>query len=903
MLSPIKVIDIELSHLPLPTLTDLAGYMSIQALVRLQGVPLGVIKAPILNGQCDGATLGKIICEQQGWAIVAQILKQGLYAGTSCQLQDLAASLKASLAPVVQRRDTIAGRPAGHSLPKLTIAVCTRDRAADLAICLDALIRLDYPHLELLVIDNAPTSQASAELVAGYPQVRYVCEPRPGLNWARNRAILAATGDIIAYTDDDVVVDPQWASAIAQVFSENPEVMAMTGLVVPYELETQAQCWFELYGGFGRGCQRKWYRRSRHQPLPHWFLGTGAYGTGANMAYRRSVFAEIGYFDPALDVGTVTNGGGDLEMLFRVLQAGHTLVYEPNALIRHRHRRDYAKLRTQIANNGIGLLAYLVRTGIHYPEQRRSIVRIVTWWLVEWILIRAWVAFKYPAQLPAELIQVEFWGGIQGLTRYFKARRQAQQIAADFAVSDPVHPDYWSIGGGSAPSGSAQSSSSTPNPAAHDRPKGNAKVAVRSLDLSQPLQPIDDLDDYATTHLFLHWQDQQLLGQTDIVNDYQPIAVIRLADAILDCLGVKLLSPAQPQLATAAWHRAQDCLWEYLVPEHPVPPLKLPVHIPVSVNITTYDRPDDLRNCLRGLVAQATDRAVEIIVVDNHPNSGLTAPVVAEFTGVKLVNEPRQGISYARNTGFLTATGDIVIATDDDVSLPSNWLEKIVAPFARPDVMVVTGNVLPLKLETPSQQFFEKYGGLGRGFEQFEVGRDWFDHYPRVAVPTWHLGATANAAFRRTIFSDAAIGLMEEMLGAGMPAGVGEDTYVFYKVLKAGYTIWYEPSAYVQHKHRESIKALRRQLYSYSRGHVAYHLVTWLKDGDWRSWVQILVVLPSHHLSQLRRWVQRQSDYPLSLTLLEIWGNLGGPWALWRSYRRVKRRGRNYAIGPQQSTR
>ena len=72
------------------------------------------------------------------------------------------------------------------------------------------------------------------------------------------------------------------------------------------------------------------------------------------MAYHHSLFDRIGGFDPALDVGTVTNGGGDLEMFFRVLQEGQTLVYEPSALVRHRHRRDYAQLRTQITNFGIG---------------------------------------------------------------------------------------------------------------------------------------------------------------------------------------------------------------------------------------------------------------------------------------------------------------------------------------------------------------------------------------------------------------------------------------------------------------------------------------------------------------------------------------------------------------------
>src|SRR5205814_852356 len=95
-------------------------------------------------------------------------------------------------------------------------------------------------------------------------------------------------------------------------------------------------------------------------------------------------FDQIGGFDPALDVGTCTNGGGDLDMFFRVLKAGHTLVYEPAALVRHRHRRTYVELRQQITNNGIGFYAYLTRTARAFPEERRAVLRFGLWWFVWW---------------------------------------------------------------------------------------------------------------------------------------------------------------------------------------------------------------------------------------------------------------------------------------------------------------------------------------------------------------------------------------------------------------------------------------------------------------------------------------------------------------------------------------
>jgi hypothetical protein len=170
-------------------------------------------------------------------------------------------------------------------------------------------------------------------------------------------------------------------------------------------------------------------------------------------------------------------------------------------------------------------------------------------------------------------------------------------------------------------------------------------------------------------------------------------------------------------------------------------------------------------------------------------------------------------------------------------------------------------------------------------------------------VPTWELGATANAAFRASIFAHPEIGLLDEALGAGTPTGCSEDTYLFYKVLKAGYTIAYEPSAYVWHKHRREMRALRNQLYNYGKGHVAYHLTTLLRDRDKRAVAQLLVRLPisyrwrlvsslKRHLS-LKRLSYLDSGYPLRLILLEARGNLAGPWSLWKSYRRVKREGRS----------
>jgi GT2 family glycosyltransferase len=418
----VKVLDIELQH-PLEDLAGLDGYDQAQVLLRFAGEPLGYVILPLTNGCCPATTIYTAIIAQQGSAIAKCIILDAL---VHTQDEDRRSSPQSHLGP----------RHAGSPWPLVTVAVCTRDRTPLLTDCLASLTTLAYPALDLLVIDNAPATAATATLVrTHFPTVRYIHEPRPGLNWARNRAIAEAHGDLIAFTDDDARPDPRWIQALVQAFATRPDVMAVTGLVVPAELDTEAQRLFERYGGFGRGFTRRTFRADRSGGKRNLFyLHPGKFGTGANMAYRRALFGRIGGFDPALDVGTVTQGGGDLEMFFRVLHEGYTLVYEPSAIVRHRHRRDYAQLRQQLTDFGIGFYSYLVRTGLTYPGLRFSIARLAIWWLWRRNLRRLLLSLMRPWPFPRELIVAELVGSLRGLGRYPIARRRAEAIARAYAT-------------------------------------------------------------------------------------------------------------------------------------------------------------------------------------------------------------------------------------------------------------------------------------------------------------------------------------------------------------------------------------------------------------------------------------------------------------------------------------
>ena len=389
-------------------------------LVRLHGAPLGYVYPP--PDGCTPQQLRSLIFQDLSWRIAAHLAADSIGRSSEpCASRDLAGPCPRRVAP----DDAV-----------VTVAVCTRDRAAMLDECLGALASLDYPtdRLELIVIDNAPSDGATREAVARHPRIRYVVEPRPGLDWARNRAIRESRGAIIAFTDDDVSVDPGWVRALAGAFAEEPRAACITGLVVPDAIDTPAQALFERYGGFGRGFDRAVYSVAPGESAARRYGGTGRFGTGANMAFRRSFFEREGLFDPALDVGTPANGGGDLEMFFRVLKAGDALVYEPAAVVRHRHRREYAALRTQLQNNGVGFYAYLVRTAQAYPAERFAILSLGLWWFWWWNARRAVRSLLRPRSFPLDLIFAELRGSLLGLRRYGAARRHAAEVLGRFGA-------------------------------------------------------------------------------------------------------------------------------------------------------------------------------------------------------------------------------------------------------------------------------------------------------------------------------------------------------------------------------------------------------------------------------------------------------------------------------------
>jgi O-antigen biosynthesis protein len=498
---PARCIDVELSE-PL-TDREYPDYRSVHALVRLHGTPVGALSAPLVDGRCEAATMRSAIIDELAPALVRVAVRHAIERPIS--------------APPLDAERLVAAPPQPNDeLPGVTVAVCTRDRPDQLRRCLDAIGRLRHPDVEVIVVDNSATEDATRCVVTAYAdrirQLRYEREPGLGLNRARNRAIMSATRDIIAFADDDVVVDPGWASAIARLFRASPEAQALTGLVVPFALETEAQLVFERYRGLGRGWERRWREDAGHgaHPIALRHGDTGELGTGANMAFRRSALATVGGFDPALDLGTVTNGGGDLDMFFRVIKAGGTLVYEPSAVARHEHRRELDALRQQLFNWGTAMRSYTERNRCLYEEEHAQFAALVRWLLGDWHLRRL-VRSLFDRTIPTNLILAEMKGLLTGRSRYHQARVEADIVARRLGPSLP-------------PARAANRSSRGGIRATH-------KIVDRVVDLAMPLAPLDDTRDAEMVRLHIT-VDGRPLATTLLAHHCRSVSVARLGDAI-----------------------------------------------------------------------------------------------------------------------------------------------------------------------------------------------------------------------------------------------------------------------------------------------------------------------------------------------------------------------------------
>jgi len=274
--------------------------------------------------------------------------------------------------------DGCARRSPGGPRELISVVVCTRDRPMILATCLGLLLQLHWENVEIIVVDNAPTSEETRDcfvrLVGDDQRFRYVREPVPGLSRARNKGLSEARAPYVAFTDDDVQVDPWWLDGIVAGFARDRLAGCVTGLVPPAELDDPAQQYFDRRYTWASHLEARVFDLAGHGDESALYpYSPGIYGTGANFAVDRELFEGLGGFDEALGAGSPAGGGEDLDAFVRVLRAGRSLVYEPSAVVWHVHRANDRALRRQLFYYGVGLTAYLTK----YVLDLRTVGEIV----------------------------------------------------------------------------------------------------------------------------------------------------------------------------------------------------------------------------------------------------------------------------------------------------------------------------------------------------------------------------------------------------------------------------------------------------------------------------------------------------------------------------------------------
>jgi GT2 family glycosyltransferase len=425
----IRLVDVELSAAipPISAFHEGRRYPALRSLVRLHGRPLGVVDMALGAEGIPAEDHVAALWRSLGQEIRSHLGDDGLQPPASLPANGLDDT---GLPLCIERREALKTRA-----PFASVVVATRDRPTVLPSCLASLRELDYPAFEIIVVDNAPATGATRTVVmdrfGADERVRYLSEDRPGLASAHNRGLAESKGSIVAFVDDDVVVDRLWLLEITRCFELAEDIGCVTGMIYPAELETPAQVWAEHYWGLGKGFAERRFDLAEHRDGTSLYpYAAGAFGSGANMAFRKDALRRIGGFDPAIGAGTAALGGDDLAAFFGVVTAGYAIVYSPAALVRHRSARDYESLRRQAYGYGVGLTAYLTKVVLDDPRRLHAMSMRVPR-AARHLLRRQ--SGQGPAPMPdypSELKWLERKGMLRGPAAYLSSRRRARREMA-----------------------------------------------------------------------------------------------------------------------------------------------------------------------------------------------------------------------------------------------------------------------------------------------------------------------------------------------------------------------------------------------------------------------------------------------------------------------------------------
>ncbi|WP_433528300.1 glycosyltransferase [Micromonospora sp. CA-263727] len=680
-------------------------------------------------------------------------------------------------------------------------------------------------------------------LAAELPGVTVVANAgERGLSAARNTGVAASTAPVVVFLDDDAVPGPGWLSAWRRAFAD-PSVMMAGGAVSPDWSAGRAPRWFPEEFGWVVGCDYRGIAPSGaavRNPI------------GANMAIRRSALDRVGPFTSRLGrLGTVPAGCEETELGIRVGRA-----FGPGAVVRTgtpavRHRVPpsratvgYFLSRCRHEGRSKALLAAAAGRAASLSTERRYVLRTLPAGVLRHAaaLLRGDLAGPARGALLVAGLTTTAWGFLA------PARRGAADPPTEVAEVELAGTATAPLAAPSAP----------------------ASVLVRLRGI--PVGRVS-LDDPATSLESAVEASLTAALRPHLERAGAPVPPQAAAGAVL--AAARACPPGTP----------------------PAPSGRL-----VTVVLCTLGTEPRLSPAVEAVLAQS-HADLDVVVVDNAPATGATARLLSGLDDprLRIVPEPRRGLSHARNTGLAAAHGAVVAFTDDDALPDAHWVAELLRGFdSAPQVGCVTGLVTPARLATRWERYFEEHGGFDKGY----VDKAWSvgqlpEAVARTAVtgergPLFpyaggNYGSGNNMAFRAEVLRAA--GGFDPALGAGSPARGGEDLDAFRAVLVAGHVIRYTPSALVRHYHRATGSALRRQLYGYGAGFTAVvtkHLLSSPRTA-WRMARGMPRALRVVADPRSPKYAGRSRGFPVVLGVAEALGYLAGPWLLLRGRLRARR--------------
>ncbi|MEM1296952.1 MAG: glycosyltransferase, partial [Verrucomicrobiota bacterium] len=219
-------------------------------------------------------------------------------------------------------------RPRLEKAPQISVVVCTHRRHRLLRGCLEALQKLDYPELEVVIVNDGNDEEVE-RVVADFPEMRHLSLNHSGLSAARNLGAAKATGEIIAFTDDDCEVDREWLFWLAKFFEDSEFAAAGGPNIAPAPTNWEQACIIAAPGG---PC---------HVMLDD---EEAEHVAGCNLAVRKSAWEAIGGFDEKF-----RKAGDDVDFCWRLRNAGFRIGFCPPAFVWHQRRFSFpAYVRQQI---------------------------------------------------------------------------------------------------------------------------------------------------------------------------------------------------------------------------------------------------------------------------------------------------------------------------------------------------------------------------------------------------------------------------------------------------------------------------------------------------------------------------------------------------------------------------